>query len=126
MRTACSLRQPDGLRTLTCSYGGVSKSISVNVGMGDAQSAHTVADFESGMNNLTASDGVTLSRVTDYTSVARGTGSLKAMWNGTGTDGFTISVPAADASSMKHPDTVGSQQEHGRHAHGGICRRGRQ
>ena len=24
------------------------------------------------------------------------------MWNGTGTDGFTISVPAADASSMKH------------------------
>lgn len=59
--------------TLTCSYGGVSKSISVNVGMGDAQSAHTVADFESGLNNLTASDGVTLSRVTDYTSVARGT-----------------------------------------------------
>ena len=34
--------------------------------------------------------------------MARGTGSLKAMWNGTGTDGFTISVPAADASSMKH------------------------
>lgn len=88
--------------TLTCSYGSVSKSISVNVGMGDAQSAHTVADFESGLNNLTASDGVTLSRVTDYTSVARGTGSLQAMWNGTGTDGFTISVPAADASSMKH------------------------
>ena len=88
--------------TLTCSYGSVSKSISVNVGMGDAQSAHTVADFESGLNNLTASDGVTLSRVTDYTSVARGTGSLKAMWNDTGTDGFTISVPAADASSMKH------------------------
>ena len=71
--------------TLTCSYGSVSKSISVNVGMGDAQSAHTVADFESGLNNLTASDGVTLSRVTDYTSVARG-----------------------------------------RHAHGGVCRRGRQ
>ena len=35
--------------TLTCSYGSVSKSISVNVGMGDAQSAHTVADFESGL-----------------------------------------------------------------------------
>jgi len=32
--------------TLTCSYGSVSKSIPVNVGMGDAQSAHTVADFE--------------------------------------------------------------------------------
>ena len=88
--------------TLTCSYGSVSKSISVNVGMGDAQSAHTVADFESGLNNLTASDGVTLSRVTDYTSVARGTGSLQAMWNGTDTNGFTISVPAADASSMQH------------------------
>ena len=81
-------------------FGSVNKSIPINVGMGDAQSAHTVADFESGLNNLTASDGVTLSRVTDYTSVARGTGSLQAMWNGTGTDGFTISVPAAGA--MKH------------------------
>ena len=53
--------------TLTCSYGSVSKSIPINVGMGDAQSAYTVADFENGLNNLTASDGVTLSRVTDYT-----------------------------------------------------------
>ena len=49
---------------------------------------------------------MTLSRVTDYTSVARGTGSLQATWNGTGTDGFTISVPAADASRMTRTRTL--------------------
>ncbi len=112
--------------TLTCSYSSVSKSISVNVGMGDAQSAYTVADFESALNNLTTSDGVTLSRVTDYTSVARGTGSLQAMWNGTGTDGFTISVPAADASSMKHLTLWAHSRNTARTLTAVVCRRGRQ
>ena len=32
--------------TLTCSYGGASKSVSVSVGMGDPQEAETAADFE--------------------------------------------------------------------------------
>ena len=57
--------------TLTCSYGNTSKSITVNVGMGNAQDAQTVADFESDTDDCTATTGMTLSRVTDYTEVAR-------------------------------------------------------
>ena len=53
--------------TLTCSYGATSKSITVNVGMGDPQDAETVADFEAGTDGCTATEGMTLTRVTGYT-----------------------------------------------------------
>lgn len=88
--------------TLTCSYGNTSKSIPVNVGMGDAQDAQTVAGFESGMDSCTATEGIALSRVTDYTEVARGTGSLKAAYNGAKVMTATISLPQADVSSMAY------------------------
>lgn len=86
--------------TLTCSYGATSQSITVNVGMGDPQNAETVAGFEDGTGGLTATSGVTLSRVTDYTEVARGTGSLRAAFDGSSVITATISVPRTDVSNM--------------------------
>lgn len=86
--------------TLTCSYGATSQSITVNVGMGDPQDAETVAGFEGGTDGLTATSGVTLSRVTDYTEVARGTGSLRAAFDGSSVITATISVPRTDVSNM--------------------------
>ena len=87
--------------TLTCSYGNTSKSIPVNVGMGDPQDAKTVADFES-TQPCTATDGVTLSTVTDYTQVARGTGSLKAAYDGSKVMTATVSVPQTDVSNQSY------------------------
>ena len=84
--------------TLTCSYGSTSKSITVNVGMGDPQDAETVADFEDGTDGCTAA-GATLSRVTDYTEVARGTGSLMAALDSTSA---TISLPRTDVSDQNY------------------------
>lgn len=88
--------------TLTCSYGATSQSITVNVGMGDPQEAETVAGFEDGTDGLTATSGVTLSRVTDYTEVARGTGSLRAAFDGSSVITATISVPRTDVSDRNH------------------------
>ena len=88
--------------TLTCSYGSVSKSLSVNVGMGDPQDAETVAGFESSTDGCTATTGVTLSHVTDYTEVARGTGSLQAAYDGTQVSAATISLPQTDVSDMNY------------------------
>ncbi len=88
--------------TLTCSYGGASKSVSVSVGMGDPQEAETAADFESGTDGCTATAGMTLSRVTDYTEVARGAGSLQAAYNGTTLLTGTISLPRTDVSAMRY------------------------
>lgn len=88
--------------TLTCSYGNTRVSIPVNVGMGDPQDAQTVAAFEKSLDGVTAPEGVSLSRVTDYTSVARGAGSLEALWDGESMDGLTLSVPSADVSDRKH------------------------
>ena len=88
--------------TLTCSYGGASKSVSVSVGMGDPQEAETAADFESGTDGCTATAGMTLSRVTDYTEVARGAGSLQAAYNGTKLLTATISLPRTDVSAMRY------------------------
>ena len=88
--------------TLTCSYGGVSKSIPVNIGMGDPQAGQTVAGFESGTDGCTATTGVMLSRVTDYTAVARGAGSLQAVYDGTRVMTATISLPRTDVSAMRY------------------------
>lgn len=88
--------------TLTCSYGAVSKTLSVNVGMGDPQEAETVAGFESGTDGCAVTTGVTLSRVTDYTAVARGTGSLQAAYDGTQVAAATISLPRTDISNMQY------------------------
>ncbi|MGI6182056.1 MAG: phosphodiester glycosidase family protein, partial [Agathobaculum sp.] len=87
--------------TLTCSYGNTVKSISVNVGMGDPQSARTAADFEAGQP-CAATAGITLSRVSDYASVARGTGSLQASYDAAKVVTGTITLPATDVSDMKH------------------------
>lgn len=88
--------------TLTCAYGATSRSIDVNVGMGEPQDAETVADFENGTDDLTATAGMTLSRVTDYTEVARGTGSLMAAYDGASVITATISLPYTDVSNMRH------------------------
>ncbi len=88
--------------TLTCAYGATSRSIDVNVGMGEPQDAETVADFENSTDELTATAGMTLSRVTDYTEVARGTGSLMAAYDGASVITATISLPYTDVSNMRH------------------------
>ena len=88
--------------TLTCSYGTVSHSIPVAVGMGDPQNAETVADFESDMDGCTASAGVTLSRVTDYTEVARGAGSLQASYHDAQNAAAFILLPQTDVTNHNH------------------------
>ena len=45
---------------------------------------------------------MTLSRETDYTEVARGTGSLQAAYNGTSLLTATISLPRTDVSAMRY------------------------
>lgn len=96
--------------TLTCSYGSTSKSIPVNVGMGDPQDAETVADFESNQP-CTVTDGVSLSTVTDYTQVARGSGSLKAAYDGSKLMTATVSVPQTNVSDMAYL-TLWARGEH--------------
>lgn len=96
--------------TLTCSYGSTSKSIPVNVGMGDPQDAETVADFESNQP-CTVTDGVSLSTVTDYTQVARGSGSLKAAYDGSKVMTATVSVPQTNISDMAYL-TLWARGEH--------------
>lgn len=88
--------------SLTCAYGGVARTIAVNVGMGDPQDATTVFDGDSGLGGCTASDGVTLSRVTDHALVARGTGSLCAAYPGAALAQGAIELPATDVAPHAH------------------------
>lgn len=62
---------------ITCSYGNVSASVAVTVGLSNPQELTPVADFDTAQP-FTASDGTTLTQVTDYAAVARGTGALEA------------------------------------------------
>lgn len=62
--------------TLTCSYGSVSSSVKISVGLSDPPALTTVADFESNQP-LGGSDLMTLTRVTQYDKVARGAGALQ-------------------------------------------------
>ena len=87
--------------TLTCAHGGTKKTISVSVGMGDAQDAALVADFETNQP-CTATEGIALSRVTDYTLVARGEGALQAVFDGSKVAAATISVPKTDVSALRY------------------------
>lgn len=87
--------------TLTASYGAVKKTINVNVGMGDAQGASQIADFEASQP-LTATEGVQLSLVDDYTVVARGERSLMAGFDGSKVQTGTLSVPPTDVSAMNY------------------------
>lgn len=100
--------------TLTCAYGNTKKTIQVNVGMGDPQDASILADFESSQP-CTATAGVTLTRETDRTLVARGDGSLKAAFDGTKVAAGTIYLPAADVSAQNYLSlwarAIGTQQQ---------------
>ncbi|WP_283675266.1 phosphodiester glycosidase family protein [Butyricicoccus sp. Marseille-Q5471] len=87
--------------TLTCAYGATKKTINVSVGMGDAQQSSKIADFESAQP-CTATDGVTLSTVSDYTLVGYGARSLKAAYDGTKVATATIHLPETDVSEMKY------------------------
>lgn len=65
-----------GSGTITCSYLGVKKTISVSVGTGQAQKATTIATFDGAQPFFSSS--ATLSLISDYTTVARGESSLQA------------------------------------------------
>ncbi len=90
-----------GQGTLTCTFGALSSSVNVNISMGKPQDATIVATFE-GNQAVTASEGITLSTVKDFSEAVRGTGSLKASYGtlepGTG----SITFPATDASGMHY------------------------
>lgn len=79
--TFTALKQGAGQINVSC-YG-LSKSISVSVGMGTAQELTTVADFES-TQPVTGSSGLTLSRTASPDDVARGYGALRAAYTLTG------------------------------------------
>lgn len=64
---------------LTCSYGSISASVSINVGLSDPPALTDVADFET-EQPLSGSDALTLTRVTQYDKVARGTGALQVSY----------------------------------------------
>ncbi len=59
---------------LTCSYGAVSSSLTINVGLSDPPALTTVQDFESAQPF--ESETFELTRVTDYNAIARGKGAL--------------------------------------------------
>ena len=63
--------------TVTCSYGAISSSVKVTVGLSDPPMVATVADFENGQPLSAASQLVTLTRVTKYDQVAKGNGALQ-------------------------------------------------
>ncbi len=88
--------------TLTCRYGNTHRSIPVSIGMGDPQDAQTLADFETDMDGCTAAGEFTLSRVTDFTAVARGTGSLCASYDGRKVLTATVLLPDAAVQNYRH------------------------
>ncbi len=106
-----------GQGTVTCAFGAVSSSVNVNVNVsvetpnvgadkpnvsiGEPQDATIVADFD-GDPAVTASEGVTISAVNDFSEVVRGIGSLKASYGTLETGTGNISFPDSDASGMHY------------------------
>lgn len=65
--------------TLTCTYGALSASVNITVGLSDPPPMTNVADFED-EQPLSGSDALSLTRWTQYDQVARGTGALKVQY----------------------------------------------
>lgn len=86
-----------GSGTLTCSFGSVSKSLPVTVGMGEPQSASLVTDFETSTSYNV--DGLTSSALTANTDVARGNQSLRL--SGDASTG-TLELPTTSVSDMNY------------------------
>lgn len=86
-----------GSGTLTCSYGGVSKSLPVTVGMGEPQSATLVADFET--NTSYTVDGLTGSALTENADVARGNQSFRMSGEASTA---TLELPSTSVSDMNY------------------------
>lgn len=72
-----------GSGSVVVSYGNVSQSIPVSVGMGAPQTLIQISDFEADQP-LTALGNITLARTEDAAQVARGRGALAATINGGG------------------------------------------
>lgn len=86
-----------GTGRITASCYGVSRSVSVSVGLGQPQELLKIADFE-GEQPLDASEGVQLSLTSTQADVARGYGALRAEYASTPVD---IMIPAANISGYK-------------------------
>lgn len=82
-----------GSGKIVLSYGSYSTSIPVAVGMGAPQELTLIADFET-TQPLSTMGGMTLNRVADNASVARGVGALAASFSGTG----NLDLPETDVS----------------------------
>ena len=82
-----------GSGKIVLSYGSYSTSIPVTVGMGAPQALTTIADFET-TQPVTTLGGVTLERVTDAASVARGVGALSVAVSGVG----NLDLPETDVT----------------------------
>ena len=82
-----------GTGTINVSCYGVSKSISISVGMGEPQELTVIADFEDGQPF--SSPDATLSRTTSGADVARGFDALQAQISG---GAVNVAIPAADTA----------------------------
>lgn len=73
-----------GTGSVVVSYGNVSQSIPVSVGMGAPQTLIPISDFETAAQPITAIGDITLTRTEQAEQVARGRGALAATINGGG------------------------------------------
>lgn len=86
-----------GTGTIYASRYGVSKSITVSVGMGEPQKLQVIADFEQNQP-MTSDENSKLSVTKDINNVARGYSALEADYSGTS---LNISAPNTTISSEK-------------------------
>ncbi len=86
-----------GTGTITASRYGVTKSISVSVGMGAAQELQVIADFENEVQPFT-SNNANLSIIDD--NVARGYNALSVNYSQTGADLFVSSPVAINSEKV--------------------------
>ncbi len=89
-----------GEGTITCSFGSVSKTIKLTIGMGTPQQTAAIEDFEKDGSYYSA-DNVTLTRTIAHDETAMGYGSLKAAYASSVTS-ETILFPAASVAGMKY------------------------
>lgn len=83
---------------ITCSYGNVSASVNVTVGLSDPPALTNIADFET-TQPLTSNDAV-LARTTNLNQVGSGRGALSASYSKQGE--IAITIPDAATAGMSH------------------------
>lgn len=86
-----------GTGKINVSCYGLTRSVSVSVGMGEPQNLTRIADFETAQP-ITADEGAQLSRTTAIADVARGTGALRVDFN---SSSVNLYPPSTTVDGMK-------------------------